>query len=77
MSVDLDTMEKIMSTVSPIQRWREAHPDAIGTDRDYVKMQRSVIERSLQEAGVEKGKEIVKGSVTGVLLMVKKKAQFM
>ena len=32
------------------------------------------IERLLQEAGVEKGKEVVKASLRGVLLIVKKKA---
>ncbi|KAG0646662.1 methyltransferase [Hyphodiscus hymeniophilus] len=74
-TADLDTVEKLMSTMSPVQRWREAHPDAVGTNRDYVKMQRSAIERLLHEAGVEKGKEIVKGNVTGVLLMVKKKME--
>ena len=33
-----------------------------------------VIERLLHEAGVEKGKEVVKVSLRGVLLIVKKKA---
>ena len=59
--------------MSPVQRWREAHPDAVGTDRDFVKMQRIAIERLLHEAGVEKGKEVVKGSITGVLMIVKKR----
>lgn len=70
---DLDTVEKLFATMSPIQRWREAHPDTVGTDRDIVKMQRSEIERLLHEAGVEKGKEVIKGTLRGVLLMVKKK----
>jgi trans-aconitate 3-methyltransferase len=35
---------------------------------------RREIERLLHEAGVEKGKEVVKGSLKGVLLIVKKKA---
>jgi hypothetical protein len=35
---------------------------------------RREIERLSQEAGVEKGKGVLKGSLTGVLLMVKKKA---
>jgi len=35
---------------------------------------RKEIERPLHEAGVEKGKEVVKGSLKGVLLMVKKQA---
>jgi len=73
-SVDLDTLEKVLGTASPVTRWREAHPDAVGTERDVVRMTRREIERLLHEAGVEKGKEIVKGGVAGVLLVVKKKA---
>jgi len=72
--VDLDTLEKGLSTTSPVIRWREAHPDAVGSERDVVRMIRREIERLLHEAGVEKGKEIVTAGVAGVLLMVKKKA---
>jgi hypothetical protein len=71
---DLDTFEKFMSTVSPVLRWREANPDAVGTERDIVKVIRREFERLLHEAGVEKGKEVNRGSIEGVLLMVKKKA---
>ncbi len=72
--VDLDTLEKIMGTGSPVVRWREAHADAVGTDRDVVRMMRLDIEQLLRGAGVEKGKEVLKGTVSGVLIMVKKKA---
>ena len=71
---DLDTMEKAMGTMSTVTRWREAHPDAVGTERDVVRMMRREIERLLHEAGVERGKEMVNGGVAGVLLMVKKRA---
>jgi trans-aconitate 3-methyltransferase len=74
LSVDLDTMEKVMNTTSPVQRWREAHPDAVGTDRDVIRVTRMEIARLLHEAGVEKGKEVARGSLSAVLLMVKKKA---
>ena len=74
LTVDLDTMERILGTASPVQRWREAHPDAAGTERDIIRIMRMEIERLLHEAGVEKGKEVVKGSLRGVLLIVKKKA---
>jgi SAM-dependent methyltransferase len=73
-SVDMDTMEKIVGTASPVTRWREAHPDAVGTERDVVRIFRREVERLLHEAGVEKGKERVEASVTGVLLIVKKRA---
>jgi trans-aconitate 3-methyltransferase len=71
--VDLDTFEKMMGTASTTTRWRQAHPDAVGTERDVVRMLRREIERLLHEAGVEKGKETVKGAMQGTLLMVKKK----
>jgi SAM-dependent methyltransferase len=73
-TTDLDTMEKFMSTTSPIQRWREANPDAVGTKRDVVKVIMREFERLLHEAGVKKGKEVSRGNIEGVLLMVKKKA---
>jgi trans-aconitate 3-methyltransferase len=74
LTVDMDKTERVLSTASPVQRWREAHPDAVGTERDLVRVIRREIERLLHEAGVEKGKEEIKGSLKGVLLMVKKKA---
>jgi len=71
---DLDTFEKMMSTGSPPTRWREAHPDLVGTDRDILKMLRKEIEQILHKAGVEKGKEKIRGISHGVVLIVKKKA---
>ncbi|KAL0935182.1 methyltransferase domain-containing protein [Colletotrichum truncatum] len=72
---DMDTVEKIMATMSTVTRWREAHPDAAGTERDVVKILRREIETLLHEAGVEKGKEMVTSGVSGVLLMAKKKKE--
>ena len=72
--VDMDTFEKMMSTGSPPTRWREAHPDLVGTDRDILKVVRKEIEQILHKAGVEKGKEKIKGISYGVVLIVKKKA---
>lgn len=72
--VNLDMLEKILATGSPVTRWRQAHPEAVGTERDVVKMLRKEIERLLHEAGVEPGKEKVKGAMKGMLLMVKRKA---
>ncbi|KAK4646931.1 hypothetical protein QC762_0026370 [Podospora pseudocomata] len=71
--VSLNKWEKIMSTGTPVTRWREAHPDDAGTERDPLRKCRREIERLLHEAGVEKGKETVKGYTKGVLLMVKRK----
>ncbi|PGH02942.1 hypothetical protein GX51_04398 [Blastomyces parvus] len=75
LSVDLDTVEKMVGTGSPVTRWREAHPDAAGTERDVVRVFRREVERLLHEAGVERGQEVVEGSQTGVLLIVKKKKE--
>lgn len=72
-TLDLDTMEKWLGTSSPVMRWREAHPEDVGTERDVIKQMRREIERLLHEAGVEKGKELVRGGEAGVLLMVKKR----
>lgn len=70
--VGLEAVEKIMATVSPVTRWRQAHPEAVGTEDDVVRRMRRAIERLLHEAGVEKGDEKLRGGVVGVLLMVKK-----
>lgn len=72
-TLNLDTLEKMLGTSSPVTRWREAHPEAVGTEEDVIRRLRREIERLLHEAGVEKGKEMVRGGEAGVLLMVKKR----
>ncbi|KAJ5119004.1 hypothetical protein N7526_010641 [Penicillium atrosanguineum] len=71
--VPLDMFEKMIGTMSPLTRWREANPDAVGTEKDVVRLYRRAIERHLHAAGVEKGKETVRGAMQGVVLVVKKK----
>lgn len=71
--VNMDMFEKITATGSPVTRWHQAHPETIGTERDVLKIYRRAIERLLHEAGVEKGKEMIKGATHGVVLVVKKK----
>lgn len=73
-TVDLDTFEKVMSTSSPLIRWREAHPEDVGTERDIVRRERRVMEELLREAGVKEGEEKMRGSIRGVVMIVKKKA---
>ena len=72
--MSLDMFEKLTSTGSPITRWRADHPDLVGTEKDIIRVIRREIERLLHEAGVEKGKERVKGVMQGVVLLFKKKA---
>lgn len=71
---NLAMFETMLSTSSPVVRWREAHPDAVDTETDVVRIMRRNIERALYDAGVEKGKEEVKGGVAAVMLIVKKEA---
>jgi SAM-dependent methyltransferase len=71
--VNLDMFEKMMATGSPQMRWHQAHPELVGTEKDVLKILRNEIEGLLHEAGVEKGKELVRASVQGALLIIKKK----
>lgn len=70
--VDLDMFEKVMATGSAETRWRQAHPDSVGTEDDILKQFRRKIEQILHEAGVKPGEEKLKGVVHGVLMFVKK-----
>ncbi|KAL2862420.1 putative S-adenosylmethionine-dependent methyltransferase [Aspergillus lucknowensis] len=70
--VDLDGLERMLGTSSPVTRWREANPDAVGTERDVIWMFRRVVERLLREAGVKEGEETVTGAGEAVLMLVKK-----
>jgi SAM-dependent methyltransferase len=74
LEMDLDVMEKVLATGSPVQRWREANPEKVGTEEDVIRVMRREMERLLHEAGVEKGKERVKGTIKAILLTFKKKA---
>lgn len=71
--IDLDSFEKLWASASAQVRWYEAHPDAVGTDRDPVKIFRRKVEGLLHEAGVEKGKERLRGVLAGTLLVIKKR----
>lgn len=70
---DMDRLEMTLSSGSPVTRWRQAHPEAVGTERDVVRLLRRRIETLLHEAGVREGQERVKVDVEGVLLVVKKR----
>jgi hypothetical protein len=72
MEMNLEQIEKVLGTVSQMQRWRDAHPEQAGTEEDLVKRLSRIIASLLNEAGVEEGKEVVKMGMRGVLMMVKK-----
>lgn len=67
-------MEKRLSTLSLITRWRKDHPEAIGTEDDIARRTRRLMEKYLHEAGVVEGQEQVRAGTLGVLLMVKKRS---
>lgn len=67
-------LEKVMATTSPVARWREAHPDAANTEEDITRTMRREIEKAMHDAGVEEGKELLSGTATAVMLIVKKKS---
>ncbi|KAM0468234.1 hypothetical protein ACHAP7_011140 [Fusarium lateritium] len=71
--MSLDMLEMALGTGSPVTRWREDHPEAVGTEDDVVRQVRRKVEKILAEAGEEEGKDMVTGDVTGVLLLLKKK----
>jgi len=70
--VTLAGIEQLSGTGSPIVRWREAHPDLAGTERDCVR----VMVKQLQEVlGIKEGDEDkvkIKIGTSIVLLMVKR-----
>ena len=70
--VTLEAFEATISTLSPITKWREVHPNKVGTEHDCVRVLRRQIESLLHEAGVPEGAEMFKGWAPGMVLMVKK-----
>ena len=47
--VDMDTFEDMMAISNSATRWRQAHPDDVGTERDMLKILRKDIERALAQ----------------------------
>ena len=72
--MDLATFEKAIATGSPVTRWRQAHPELVGTDQDVVKIASAKMARLLHEAGVKPGEELIRPALNGALLILKKKA---
>lgn len=70
----LDMFEKMFATSSPVTRWRKAHPETQGTEKDVVRVMRNEIDMLLREAGVPAGSDVLKGASPGALVMVKRSA---
>lgn len=70
--ISMDMVEKVMASGSPQVRWREAHPDKVGTDEDVVKSLLIEIVKILREAGVEEGKERFRGDLKGFVMLYKR-----
>ncbi len=72
--MNMDQVEAAYATMSPVQRWREAHPEvAVGSEADVARVARRTIERLLRAASVEDNDMRVKAGVGAVLLIVKRK----
>ncbi|EAQ87136.1 hypothetical protein CHGG_03755 [Chaetomium globosum CBS 148.51] len=71
---NVDSLALVFATASPYIRWREANPDAVGTEADPLEVMRKEIERLLQDAGMDPKTGVIKGGIGAVLLMVKKTA---
>jgi len=67
--VTLDQIEGVLSTVSQVTRWREAHPDFVGTDKDVVK----AFMNELREAWPADQQKVLYGGGTVILLFKKSK----
>lgn len=70
----LDLFEKMFATSSPVIRWRQAHPEAVGTEKDVVRVMKNELKELLDDAGVPEGKDVLKGASPGVVVMVRKSA---
>ena len=69
-----DVLALTLATASPYVRWRDANPDAVGTETDPLEVLRKEVERQLQDAGTDPKTGVIKGGIGAALLMVKKKA---
>lgn len=72
-TISIDAFENLQGTASAMTRWREAHPDAVGTEKDLARIIRRKVESILHEIGVAEGEERLIGGVEGALLIVKKR----
>jgi hypothetical protein len=63
----LKDMERELGTASMVTRWREAHPDLVGTDKDVVK----VFINELREALPKDHQKFLRGTGTAILLFKK------
>jgi len=73
---DFDLMKKIMSTASPVERWREAHKDQLQKGETEDLADKVIREMKELFAEVEEGKDrnwVDSGSAVAVLVVRKKK----
>ena len=63
----IEMYEKMLETVSPVTRWREAHPDLVGTERDCVT-------EHINQMKEVVGAPVLRGGTATALLMFKRTA---
>lgn len=67
-STSLRDLEKSLNTVSMVTRWRNAHPEDVGTERDVVRQTMKEIKAALGDQD-----SFVTGTATTLLLFRKEK----
>lgn len=68
----LKEIEAMAQTMSPVTRWREAHPDLVGTDKDCVKIILAETREALGVPEDEDANTTLHGGFALVLLCVKR-----
>ncbi|TGO89911.1 hypothetical protein BPOR_0087g00030 [Botrytis porri] len=64
--VTLEQVEKSLETASMVTRWREAHPDAVGTEKDVLKIHMEELRKAMG------GNESVRTGSSTTIILVKK-----
>jgi trans-aconitate 3-methyltransferase len=68
----LKAVEALIGTLSPVTRWREAHADLVGTDKDCVKVLIAQISEVLGDITSEKDLSPLLGNEAAAVLSVKR-----
>ncbi|CAK7201586.1 hypothetical protein SEUCBS139899_004293 [Sporothrix eucalyptigena] len=72
LEVNMDLLEKVMSTSSPYTRWCEANPQDVEGENNILRKLRREVERILRADGVQPGEERIRGVALGAVLIAKK-----
>ncbi len=68
----LQRIEAMIATMSQVTRWREAHPNLVGTDEDCVKVVMAEISKVMLGVGDKVDMKSLFGGFCTVVLFVKR-----